>query len=122
MAKPIIKLKFVIDGNSYFINNYSNTSLQISKTVATLDSLTSQGVITKQRFRVPFTEDLINAIGDITDPSQSANIDINKAIEGSIIVNQFPRFTGSFQVLEAFYNEKENRKELDLIFKEMKLT
>ena len=112
----IVTLRFDIDGDSYLIPCYKNTAIQITKRVGDLDSLTSQGTITKQTFRVPFTQELIDAIGDLTDLGQDSLININQSIKGSVLVNLFPRFRGSFQIIKAYLEPKSGMKQCEFAF------
>ena len=95
---------------------YDNTSLQISKFLTSVDNLSKSGTITEERFRVYITDELIELIGDLTNPSQDIAIDINKSVPGEILVDGFPRFKGSFFILEAFVDPVSNLKEMELLF------
>ena len=114
----IVQLRLDIDGGSYICDTYESTALQITKSVQSLDTIvSSQGAITKQSFTVPLIRGLLDAIGDITALQGEANVDIRKVIQGSIIVDGFTRFEGSFQILKAKRDKLTNTKEVNLIFK-----
>tara|TARA_R110000803_G_scaffold210568_1_gene282719 strand:+ start:25708 stop:27984 length:2277 start_codon:yes stop_codon:yes gene_type:complete len=112
----IVSLRLNVNGIAVIIRVYETTSLQISKFLTSVDNLSKSGTITEERFRVNLTSELITLIGDLTDPSQTINIDINQSISGEILVYGFPRFKGSFFITESFLDPISNLKEIDLLF------
>ena len=102
-----------IDGVSHVCRTFENESIQINKVVASIDNLGSQGTVTRQSFRLPLVGGLLDAIGDVTDPSQSAKVNLNKSIKGRILVDGFERFVGSFFVVNT---TKGDSKEVEMIF------
>lgn len=113
----IITLRLNINGVAVIANTYPNTSLQITKTVSDIENLSGQGIITEETFRVPLVDKLIEHLGDLTDFGQNPKVDINKAIEGQVLINNFPIYSGSFNIISAFKNTQNDIKELELIFK-----
>ena len=117
MAK-VITLRLDTVNGTYLCDTYKDSSIQITKRVQSIDTLnSSQGVITKQTFRVPLIGGMADALGDLTELQIAPKLDIRKSINGSIIVDGFPRFTGSFQVIGIYKNEEKELKEVELIFK-----
>ena len=113
----VITLRIDVDGSSYLLPTYKNSSIQISKRIQSIDAIEStQGTITKQTFRIPLIDEAIEAFGDLTDLEVLPKIDIRKSIKGSILVDGFPRFEGSFQIINIFINPQSKLKEIDLIF------
>jgi hypothetical protein len=112
-----VVLRFDVNGSTYFANTYEDTAIQITKRVSSLDSLSSQSIITKETFRVPLDGGLAEMLGYISDINQDAKVNLNKAIEGQIIVDNLPRFVGSFQVLNIFESPNSKASEVELIFK-----
>ena len=109
-----VKLRFDYDGTAYFADSYTNSALQLNRYVNDFTQVESaQGSGTTQRFRVPLINDMLNLFGDLSDPTQSPNIDIRKSIDGSIIVDGFPAFVGSFNVVNIYNNPKE----IEIVFK-----
>jgi len=94
----IVTIILDIDNVPYVCRTFENESIQINRLVASLDNLDSQGTITKQSFRLPLVGDLLQALGDITDPSQKAKVNLNNSIKGRILIDGFPRFEGSFSL------------------------
>jgi len=111
-----VSLRLNIGSEVAIVRVYDNTSLQISKFLTSVDNLSKSGTITEERFRVYITDELIELIGDLTNPSQDIAIDINKSVPGEILVDGFPRFKGSFFILEAFVDPVSNLKEMELLF------
>ncbi|MDB4062248.1 hypothetical protein N9515_09995 [Vicingaceae bacterium] len=109
----VVTIILDIDGVSYVCRTFENESIQINKLVASIDNLGSQGTITRQSFRLPLIGGLLEAIGDVTDPSQSAKVNLNKSIKGRILVDGFERFFGSFFVVNT---TKGDSKEVEMIF------
>jgi len=68
----VVTIILDIDGVSHVCRTFENESIQINKVVASIDNLGSQGTVTRQSFRLPLIGGLLDAIGDVTDPSQSA--------------------------------------------------
>jgi len=66
---------------------------------------------------VPLIGGMADALGDLTELQIAPKLDIRKSISGSIIVDGYPRFTGSFQVIGIYKNEEKELKEVELIFK-----
>lgn len=117
MAK-VITLRLDTENGTYLCDTYKDSSIQITKRVQSIDTLnTSQGVVTQQTFRVPLDGNLIDALGDLTELQIAPKVDIRKSIKGSILVDGYPRFTGSFQVIKISKDENKNLKEVELIFK-----
>lgn len=112
-----ITLRFDNGGTTYFVNNYDKVSLQITKRVSSLEFLSSQSIITQEVFRVPLEGDLVDLIGLVSDLSQNASINLNKKIDGQIIINDLPRFKGSFQVMGIYYDNESRTSEVEFIFK-----
>ena len=113
----VVTLRLDINGESYFVSNFDKSALQISRKVTSLDNLSNQETKTKETFRVPLTGELIDAIGFITDFSQEAKVNLNKKIDGQILINDFPYYTGSFQILQLFTDLKGDIAEAEMIFK-----
>ena len=109
----VVTIILDIDGVSHVCRTFENESIQINKLVASIDNLGSQGTITRQSFRLPLIGGLLDAIGDVTDPSQSAKVNLNKSIKGRILVDGFERFVGSFFVVNT---TKGDSKEVEMIF------
>jgi len=109
----IVTIILDIDGVSHVCRTFENESIQINKVVASIDNLGSQGTVTRQSFRLPLIGGLLDAIGDVTDPSQSAKVNLNKSIKGRILVDGFERFVGSFFVVNT---TKGDSKEVEMIF------
>ena len=109
----VVTIILDIDGVSHICRTFENESIQINKLVASIDNLGSQGTITRQSFRLPLIGGLLEAIGDVTDPSQSAKVNLNKSIKGRILVDGFERFFGSFFVVNT---TKGDSKEVEMIF------
>lgn len=109
----IVTIILDIDGVSHVCRTFENESIQITKLVASIDNLGSQGTVTRQSFRLPLIGGLLDAIGDVTDPSQSAKVNLNKSIKGRILVDGFERFVGSFFVVDT---TKGDSKEVEMIF------
>ena len=109
----IVTIILDIDGVSHVCRTFENESIQITKLVSSIDNLGSQGTVTRQSFRLPLTGGLLDALGDITDPSQSAKVNLNKSIKGRILVDGFERFIGSFFVINT---TKGHSKEVEMIF------
>jgi len=109
----VVTIILDIDGVSHVCRTFENESIQINKVVASIDNLGSQGTITRQSFRLPLIGGLLDAIGDVTDPSQSAKVNLNKSIKGRILVDGFERFVGSFFVVNT---TKGDSKEVEMIF------
>jgi len=109
----VVTIILDIDGVSHVCRTFENESIQINKVVASIDNLGSQGTVTRQSFRLPLIGGLLDAIGDVTDPSQSAKVNLNKSIKGRILVDGFERFVGSFFVVNT---TKGNSKEVEMIF------
>ena len=109
----IVTIILDIDNVPYVCRTFENESIQINRLVASLDNLDSQGTITKQSFRLPLVGDLLQALGDITDPSQKAKVNLNNSIKGRILIDGFPRFEGSFFVTNAVQGVT---KEVEMIF------
>jgi len=117
MAK-VITLRLDTENGTYLCDTYKDSSIQITKRVQSIDTLnSSQGVITQQTFRVPLIGGMADALGDLTELQIAPKIDIRNSIKGSIIVDGFPRFNGSFQVVGIYKNEESNLKEVELLFK-----
>ena len=113
----VITIRIDIDGESYLLPTYKNSSIQISKRIQSIDAIEStQGTITKQTFRIPLIDEAIEAFGDLTELEVLPKIDIRKSIKGSILVDGFPRFDGSFQIINIFSSPQSKLKEIDLIF------
>ena len=113
----VITLRIDVDGSSYLLPTYKDSSIQITKRIQSIDAIEStQGTITKQTFRIPLIDESIEAFGDLTDLEVLPKIDIRKSIKGSILVDGFPRFDGSFQIINIFRNPQSKLKEIDLIF------
>ena len=112
----VVSLKLIVDGVSYVVPTFQDSAIQISKKVASFDALADIGTVTKQTFRVPYTSDLINAIGDLTDSKQSLSVNPNKEIEGTILIDGYPVFNGSFQIIAAYKSTSSNTSELELLF------
>lgn len=113
----VITLRIDIDGESYLLPTYKDSSIQISKRIQSIDAIEStQGTITKQTFRIPLIDEAIEAFGDLTELEVLPKIDIRKSIKGSILVDGFPRFDGSFQIINIFSSPQSKLKEIDLIF------
>jgi len=110
----IVTIILEVAGFSYVCRTFENESIQIDRVVAAVDDLGTQGTVTKQGFRLPLVGDLLEALGDITDPSQEAKVDLNKAIKGKILIGGFERFAGSFFVTNAVAGN--NTKEVELLF------
>ena len=69
----IISLRLRVDGTDYIVRTFENTTLQITRSVQSLDYITSdQKTVTEQTFRVPLNGELVEALGDLADPSQDA--------------------------------------------------
>lgn len=113
----VVTLRLDIDGQAYFCKTYQNESIQISRRVTDLENFSSQRTITEKTFRVPLTDELIDALGLVSDFTQDAKVNLNKAIEGQVLVNDYPYFTGSFQVFAVYTNLRETLKEVELVFK-----
>ena len=109
----IVTIILDIDGVSHICRTFENESIQITKLVASIDNLGSQGTVTRQSFRLPLIGGLLDAIGDVTDPSQSAKVNLNKSIKGRILVDGFERFVGSFFVVDTTRGDS---KEVEMIF------
>jgi len=109
----VVTIILDINGTSHVCRTFENESIQINKVVASVSNLGSQGTVTRQSFRLPLIGGLLDAIGDITDPSQSAKVNLNKSIKGRILVDGFERFTGSFFVVNT---TKGFSKEVEMIF------
>jgi len=109
----VVTIILDIDGVSHVCRTFENESIQINKVVASIDNLGSQGTVTRQSFRLPLIGGLLDAIGDVTDPSQSAKVNLNKSIKGRILVDGFERFVGSFFVVNT---TKGDSKEVEMIF------
>lgn len=109
----IVTIILDIDGVSHVCRTFENESIQITKLVASIDNLASQGTVTRQSFRLPLMGGLLDALGDITDPSQSAKVNLNKSIKGRILVDGFQRFAGSFFVVDTTIGDS---KEVEMIF------
>ena len=113
----VITLRIDVDGVSYLLPTYKDSSIQITKRIQSIDAIEStQGTITKQTFRIPLIDEAIEAFGDLTELEVLPKIDIRKSINGSILVDGFPRFDGSFQIINIFRNPQSKLKEIDLIF------
>lgn len=112
----VITLRLDIDGTSHILPTFENAAIQVTKKVADIDRLNSSGVITKQRFRVPIGNEFIKAVGDLTNLGQESLVNINQSIKGYIMVDAFTRFKGSFQILDAYFNNENNSKEADVLF------
>lgn len=113
----VITLRIDVDGGSYLLPTYKDSSIQITKRIQSIDAIEStQGTITKQTFRIPLIDEAIEAFGDLTELEVLPKIDIRKSINGSILVDGFPRFDGSFQIINIFRNPQSKLKEIDLIF------
>lgn len=109
-----VKLRFDSGGTAYFADSYVDSALQLNRSVNSFENVESaQGSGTVQRFRVPLINDMLDLFGDLSDPTQDANIDIRKSIDGSIIVDGFPSFVGSFSLVNIYTNPKE----IELVFK-----
>lgn len=112
----VISLKLIVGGQSYVVPTFQDSAIQISKKVASFEGLADVGTVTKQTFRVPYTNDLINAIGDLTDSKQSLNVNPNKEIQGTILTDDYPVYNGSFQIVAAYKSTSSNASELELLF------
>lgn len=113
----VITLRIDVDGESYLLPTYKDSSIQITKRIQSIDAIEStQGTITKQTFRIPLIDEAIEAFGDLTELEVLPKIDIRKSIKGSILVDGFPRFDGSFQIINIFNSPQSKLKEIDLIF------
>lgn len=113
-----IIIRLDIDGNTYNCVTYDDTAIQITRRVYTLKNISSsQAVITLQEFTLPLVGDLLDALGDVTDITQEPNIDIRKKINGSILINGFQSFVGSFTYLGSFIDPRSGAKKVRLIFK-----
>jgi hypothetical protein len=110
----IVTVILDILGVSYVCRTFKNESIQITKLVASIDNLGSQGTVTKQSFRLPLVDDLLDALGDITDPGIDAKVNLNNAITGRILIDGFERFKGSFFVVNAVNGK--SSKEVELLF------
>ena len=110
----IVTIILDILGVSYVCRTFKDESIQITKLVASIDNLGSQGTVTKQSFRLPLVGDLLEALGDITDPGIDAKVNLNKSIKGRIFVEGFERFKGSFFVVNAVKGN--TGKEVELLF------
>ena len=114
----IISLRLRVDGTDYIVNTFENTTLQITRSVQSLDYITSdQKTVTEQTFRVPLNGELVEALGDLADPSQDANVDLRKAISGSVLVDGYPLYEGTFQVVSVVFAPNNNAREVELLFK-----
>lgn len=114
-----VSLRLDIDGQSYFCKTYNNTGIQISRKITQMtiqDGLVQQSTLSQQTFRIALTDDLVDAIGDITDFTQDARINLNKEIKGSVYVDNIPRFYGSFQFIAAYKRPNTDFKEAELLF------
>jgi len=112
----VVALRFNVGGVAYIIPTFEKTAIQITRRVSTIDNLSSQGTTTKQTFRVPLSPELIEAIGDPTSFIQESIVDLNKKIEGSVLVDNFPRFVGEFQFMKAYKKLKADVGEAEFIF------
>jgi hypothetical protein len=110
----IVTIILDILGVSYVCRTFKNESIQITKLVASIDNLGSQGTVTKQSFRLPLVDDLLEALGDITDPGIDAKVNLNNAITGRILIDGFERFKGSFFVVNAV--DGKSSKQVELLF------
>lgn len=114
----IVSLRLDLAAGTFFVPTFENTSLQITRSVQSLETISSaQKTVTEQTFRVPLSGELIEAVGDLADPGVTANVDLRKNIEGAILVNGFPVYLGSFNVISVTVNPKSNAREVELIFK-----
>jgi len=114
----VITLRLRIDGNDFNVPTFKNTSLQLSRRIQSMDNIGSdQGTITEQTFNVPLNNELVNALGDLADPSQESDIDLRKQISGFVVIDGVPFYEGSFQVVSIMYTPDNYAREVELIFK-----
>ncbi len=113
-----IQLRLRISGVDYIIPTFENTSLQLTRSVQSLDSISSdQKTLSEQTFRVPFEKEIIEAIGDIADPTATVNIDLRKTIDGFIIVDGYEAYEGGFTVIGVVQNPNTDAREIELYFR-----
>lgn len=111
-----VGLKFRVNGVDYFAKTFLDTPIQIDRVVQDFRQVEStQAEITQLPFRIPLVDNLIQAFGDLTDPTYDTNIDIRKNIKGSINIDGFPEYTGRFNIIKI--HKTQTTKELELIFK-----
>lgn len=114
----VIALRFDVNGSSYICKTFEDAAIQLSKKDQDLEFIESnQGQITDQRFRVPLSDEVQEAIGNAASPGTIPKIDIRKRIPGSILIDGSPVAKGSFTIIKFFYNPKSKTSEMDLIFK-----
>ena len=114
----VITLRLDTDNGTYLCDAFENSSIQITKRVQSIDTISnSQGVVTEQTFRAPLKGAMLEALGDISDIQVSPKVDLRKSINGAIIINGYPRFTGSYQVIGIYSNKNNGLSEVELIFK-----
>ena len=114
----LIQLRLRISGVDYIIPTFENTSLQLTRSVQSLDSISSdQKTLSEQTFRVPFEKEIIEAIGDIADPKASVNIDLRKTIDGFILIDGYEAYEGGFTVIGVIQNPNTDAREIELYFR-----
>ena len=121
--KNAITLRMDVNGTAYLLETYSSEAIQISKRVRTVEEVESaQGSITKLPFRIPLIGDAVKLFGSLKNLSSSSVVDIRKLIPGSILINNFPRFVGSFSVMGLYEDIDSGITEVELIFKGEEIT
>lgn len=112
----IIELKIKVLAKTYFFKTFEGSGIQLSKTVAAFDSLSSQGVVTEETFRIPITTDVMEAFGNLIDLKEEAKINLNEAIPGGIVIDGLEQFTGTFQIIAIYKDQESKEGQLELIF------
>lgn len=108
-----VTLRLDINSEVFLVDTYLNGNIIINKRVQNFKEVRSQqGTITKEKFRVSLSDTLIDAVGDLSDLTQSPKVDIRKSIKGSIVISGQTIYEGSFQILNIY----DNPKEVELIF------
>lgn len=116
--KNAITLRLDINGTAYLCDTYKDEVIQISKRVRTVEEIESaQGSITKIPFRAPLVGQLAEALGAVDELNSTLDFDIRKSINGAILVNNFPRFKGSYTVMGIYDDIQRGLSEVEFIFK-----
>lgn len=114
----IVQLRLRINSVDYIIPTFENTSLQLTRSIQSLDTISSaQKILTEQTFRVPLNKELVEALGDLADPKEDALIDVRKTIDGFILIDGYEAYEGGFTLVSITQNPLSNAREVELLFR-----
>lgn len=102
---------------AYICDTYEDEVIQYSRRVQSIETLMGQQESYSQTFRLPLKGQLLELLGDITNPTFKSNINLQKEIAGSILIENIPIYFGAFTVVNAYYNIDKNLKEVELFFR-----